>query len=75
MKYLATVRFEGEGVTPEWAKKKHERQRSEWDRRVGARVMTRKYIGTSKELADWVQWYHFGPVASVSVSDSWSEQR
>lgn len=75
MKYLATVRFMGEGVIPEWVKKKHERQKAEWDSRAQARVMTGKYIGTAKEIADWVQWYHTGPVVSVRVSKSWSEQR
>ena len=72
MKYLAMVRFEGVGVAPEWAKKKHEYQKAEWDSRVQARVMTGKYIGISKELADLVQ---FKPVISVRVGKSWSEQR
>ena len=75
MRYFATVRFIGRDVTPEWAKKKHEHQKAEWDSRVQARIMTGKYIGTSKKIADWVQWYHFGPVTSVRVSKSWSEQR
>ena len=72
VRYFATVRLEGECVTPEWAKKKHEYQKAEWDSRVQARVMTGKYIGISKELADWVK---FRPVTSVRVSNSWSEPR
>jgi hypothetical protein len=75
MKWQAVVRFVGVDATPEWAEKKHDRQRAEWDSRVGARVMTAKYIGTANELDKWIQWYRTGPVTSVRVSDSWSEQR